>query len=180
MIDAPTNCWTLAEQAIADAVSNSAAFQGVTGTNTATAAACFVFGEQKDEPLNGEVFSKEELENIRHYAQVYSDDEAPYGKQLGGTLRYLPFGSAIVFVERLVKEADRNMTDAPEQTHRWFKNHIGDLVDQIISWMEENGGPFIRTITVTDGPGLNPDDRWEANGMWQGIELTIAWGEVED
>jgi len=178
-IEAASNCWTIAEQKIADAVANSAAFQAVTETANATEAANFVFGEQKDEPLNGETFSKEELENMRYYAQVYSNDETAYGKALGLTLSYLPFGSAILFVERLVRESERNHDDATEKTHRIWKNRMGDLVDEILSWLLDNGGPFIRAITVSDGPGLNSEDRWLNQGMWQGIEFTIDWGEVE-
>ena len=177
-VEAPTNCWTLAEQAIATAVANSAAFQWVTETANAADAGKFVFGEQKDEPLDGETYDKSELENQLAYAQVYSTNEGPYGKQRSATNRFEPFGSIVIFVERLVREADQNITDAPEQTHRWFKNRMGDLVDEVIAYIDNNGGPFIRTVAVTDGPGLNSRDRWQQQGMWQGIEWSIDWGLV--
>ena len=175
-IEAPTNCWTSSEQAIADAVANSARFQQIVGVSNATDATALVFGEQIADPETGETYDLAELQNLKHYAQVYSADENPYGKRRSPTSRFEPFGSVILFIERLVTDWDQNATDAPESVHRWSKNRAGDVVDQIISYLDDNGGPFIRTVVVTDGPGLNSREKWKTQGMWQGIEFTIDWG----
>lgn len=185
-LETPSNCWTLAEAAIAEAVAHSAAFQALTETTgDANAAARLVFGEQLNEPFNGEAFTKDELANLRHYAQVYHAFERPYGKARGATNMRLPFGTAIVFVERLVRDVERNEIPADVPAEDWdvdqaierlFKNRIGDLIDQLFDYLEENGGPHLRSVVVIEGPGFNERNRWDSQGMWQGATLEVAWG----
>lgn len=178
-IEAPTNCWTTAESRLATAVANSAAFQSIVGAEDATEAAHRVFGEQVDQPLNGDAYTKDELAQLFAYAQVYHGIDAPYGVFLSNTNTYWPFGSTIIFIERLVTDAERNGSDIPSSVERLFKNRIGDLIDEVCAWTRQEGGPLIRTFEVTDGPGFNAHDRWNSSGMWQGVELTVGWGIVE-
>lgn len=178
-IESPSNCWTKDEAKIAESVANSAAFQSLLGLDDEIEAARKVFGEQLDQPLNGDAYTKDELANLKGYAQVYHSDEAPYGIFLANTNTFWSYGSTIVFIERLVTKEDLNGSDVPSSVERLFKNRIGDLMEQICSWNVRNGGPRIRSIDVTDGPGFNPRDRWESKGCWQGVELTVAWGIVE-
>lgn len=176
-IPSPTNCWTSTEAKIAAAIANSAAFQAFTETSDATAAGAFVFGEQVDEPLNGEAYTRDE-ETQRHmrYAQVYSAPQQPYGKRRLQTRAYEPFGSAVIYIEGLVREIELSGADIPQEHERRFKNTIGDIMDDILDYLDTNGGPQVSSMTVEDGPGWNPVEEWEANGAWQGCELQISWG----
>lgn len=181
-MESPSNCWTIAEARIADAVARSAAFQSLTETSDATAAAAYVFGEKVGEPVDGHAFTKDELAQLKHYAQVYSAHDHPYGVSYGAN-RPTPYGSAVVYVERLVTEAEQHSGEQPDDSERLFKNRIGDLMDEIHAWLggaAAEDGLYIRRIHVTDGPGLNPSDRWKSQGMWQGCELTVDWGLVSE
>jgi hypothetical protein len=175
-IEAPSNCWTKAEAKIATAVANSTAFQSLVNAEDSTEAAAKVFGEQVDEPLNGNAYTKDELDNLLCYAQVYHAIDTPYGVLRTNTNTAWPFGSVIIFIERLVTDEERNGADVPSAVERKFKNRIGDLIDEVIDWLDDNEGPHIRSIEVTDGPGFNQQDRWKTKGMWQGVELTATWG----
>lgn len=180
-IEAPSNCWTSAEAAIGAAIANAPAFISIIGPEFADVPGSKVFGEQLDEPLDGNTYTKDELAERRAYAQVYSSQESPFGYVRTKTNRLIPFGSAVVFVERLVTDAEQAdaETDMPEAIERFFKNRIGDLMEEIDDYLQTNGGPFIRTIDVTDGPGYNPRDNWQQQGVWQGVEFVIAWGMLE-
>lgn len=177
-LEAPSNCWTIAESKIAAAVAASTAFQALTGSADAVEAASLVFGEQLDEPFDGTQYTKDELANLKHYAQVYHDLEKPYGLARTTAQRLIPFGSAIVYVERLVTEQERNGADVPQSIERLFKNRIGDLMEDIPEWLLENGGPHFRSAEVVDGPGFNERSKWDQQGMWQGCAFNISWGQL--
>lgn len=177
-LEAASNCWTINEAKIASAVANSAAFQALTSTADATAAAAYVFGEQLDEPFDGTAYTKDDLANLRHYAQVYHSQEQPYGIAKTTANRMIPFGTAVLYVERWVTEQEMNGTDVPQAVERLFKNRIGDLMDDIPEWLEENGGPHIRSITVVDGPGYNDRSKHAQQGVWQGCGMEIQWGQI--
>lgn len=176
-IEAPTNCWTSAEAAIGAAIAASAAFGLILGPEFAGSPGSRVFGEQLDDPLDGNVYGKGELAERRAYAQVYSAQESAYGLVRTNSNMLLPFGSAVVFIERLVTDAEQADADVdmPAAIERFFKNRIGELMLQIDEWLQLNGGPWVRTISVTDGPGYNPRDKWRQQGVWQGVELVVSW-----
>ena len=173
----PTNCWTSSEAAIANAIANSATFWSLTETTNAEDAAGLVFGEQLGQPLNGNHYSTEELqEHYRYYAQVYSAPENPYGKRRLSSRHYFPFGSAVIFIERLVREVERESAEVPLEIERRFKNTVGDIIDDVLNYLETNGGPQITSLLVEEGPGVNARERWPKEGMWQGVVLIATWG----
>jgi hypothetical protein len=180
-IESPSNCWTKAEAKIGEAIAHAPAFISIIGPEFADAAGSKVFGEQLDEPLNGNTYGKAELAERRAYAQVYSNQETPFGFVRAQTNRLTPYGSTVVFIERLVTEAEQANADVdlPEAIERTFKNRIGELMEEIDAYLQLNGGPFIRSIEVSDGPGYNPRDNWQQQGVWQGVEFVIAWGMLE-
>lgn len=176
-VAAPTNCWTYAESSIATAIANSAAFQAMTGTDNATDAAQHVYGEQLDEPIDGEAYTRADREQRhQHIAQVYSSTDQPYGKRRGASSRFEPFGVAVVYLERLATEVERTAAEVPQELERAFKNTVGDVIDQIIAYLDENGGPIVTGVTVEDGPGWNEQKRWKDDGAWQGCGMLVTWG----
>lgn len=173
-VESPTNCWTNAEAKIATALANSSRFQEIVEAADATIAATKIFGEQVSNPANGHAYTLDELKNMKAYGQVYSADEAPYSRTFAES-RIVPSGAAIIWVERLVTEYEQN-NEIPLSVERWFKNRIGDLMVQIETYLRETSGLQVRSHVVSNGPGLNDSNKWDANGMWQGIELTLEWG----
>jgi hypothetical protein len=173
-IETATNCWTNAEAKIATALANSAKFREIVEAADATAAAAKIFGEQVARPNDGHVYTLEELQVMKAYAQVYSGDEGPYGRRFEAN-RMVAYGTAIIYIERLVTEYDQS-NEVPASIERWFKNRVGDLMVQVESYLRETNGLLVKTFEVTAGPGLNERDTWKQMGMWQGIELTLEWG----
>lgn len=179
-IAAPTNCWTQSEATLATAIANSAAFQAMVGAADATEASAWVFGEQLDAPLDGQSYDLDESQDLhRHIAQVYSARSGPYGKRRTETRTYWAFGVAVIYIERLVSEASRERAEIPQAIEREFKNTIGDIIDDILEWLETNGGVEVGSIVVDDGPGWNPRERWGADGAWQGVALLVEWGQQQ-
>jgi len=173
-IEAATNCWTNAEAKIATALANSARFREIVEASDATAAAAKIFGEQVARPADGHAFTREELAVMKAYGQVYSGDEGPYGRRFENS-RMVPYGTAIIYIERLVTEYEQN-NEVPASVERWFKNRIGDVMVQVEDYLRETVGLIVKSFDVSDGPGLNHRDSWKSQGMWQGIELTLEWG----
>lgn len=173
-VEAPTNCWTNAEAKIMAALANSARFQEITETEDATDAALKIFGEELNRPNDGHAFTLVELQNLKAYGQVYSADESPYARTFLES-RLVASGTAIIYIERLVTNYEQN-NEVPLGTERYWKNRIGDLMVQVESYLEETAGLFVKSNAVSAGPGLNDSSKWQANGMWQGIELTLEWG----
>lgn len=173
-VESPTNCWTIAEAKIITALANSARFQELAESDDEVEAALKIYGEQVVKPDNGHNYTLEELQNMKSYGQVYSADEVPYGKQWQESW-LAPFGTAIIYLERLVTEYEQN-GEIPFAIERKWKNLTGDIIDQVASYLRDNSGPFIKSFAVSAGPGLNDRDKWDANGMWQGIEFTLEWG----
>lgn len=176
-VPAATNCWTKAEARIAEAISNSAAFQTLTNSANATEAAAWLFGEQLDEPLLGDTYSHEERsERFPHYCQVYSDPSAPYSRRRTDTRHYWAAGQVICYFEREVTALALDGLELPQAVERDWKNTVGDILDDVIAWLEVEGGPVIQGFDVTDGPGTNPKEEWQQNGIWQGCEVSLEWG----
>ena len=158
------------------AVANSTAFRALAGAADATAAAKHVFGEELGRPLNGEAYTRDERqEDYRAYCMVHSDREAPYGKRRGTSPRYEPFGEAVLYLERLVDAVERGQSELPLEIERRWKNLVGEVIDQVLSWIDSEGGPYIREIACA-GYGTNPSEEWEAGGCWQGAEIRVSWG----
>lgn len=180
-LEAPTNCWTKNNAKFGEGLIYCPAFQTIVGQATPEKAAARVFGRELDEPLDGNTYSRVELQELRAYAQVYPAIEQPYGFVRTVTHRRIPYGNSVIFLERMVIEPQRLSADAdvPGVLDREWENRVGDLMDELDCWLDVNGGPHIRGIAVTDGPGFNPRSEWETRGMWQGVELTVAWGLTE-
>lgn len=173
----PTNCWTYAEKRFGDAVANSAAFQSMTGTSNETDAQKHIYGDSLEHSFDGQPYSDDERkELLKHIAQVYSSPDQPYGKRRGRSSRMEAFGNAHVVIERYVAEVDIQSAN-PKRSIDWeFKQLAGNLVDQVVAWLEENGGPFVRAITVVSGPGWEPREEHNNDGNYQGIIYQVEWG----
>ncbi len=106
---------------------------------------------------------------------MYSADELPYGKRRGITNRFEPFGTAIVWIERIVLESTQ-ATEVPLGIERSFEISLECIIDEVAEYMEDNEGPYLTGALITAGPGFNDRDSWKTQGMWQGAEMTLEWG----
>lgn len=181
-IETATNSWTYAEDKLATTLPELAAFRTLTGAANATAAAKHVFVDETVHPDNGEAFAIDELQELGSYAIVASASEEGF--------RLLPLGvigdpldasgALLLAIERLVPEGEDNAEadaeTAKRATDRWLKNRIGELMEQLYVYWENNSGPRIQDFIVVDGPWHTHPEERASVGHWQGIELAIRWG----
>src|SRR3972149_2770935 len=104
------NCWPGLLANFASAVVASTAFRTMVelpaGPDLAVAA--FVFGNRVTHAHSGRVWTKDELQELRHYAAVLDDPDRPYGKHrdpLTGSV-YKAHGTSIVALASLILEAN--------------------------------------------------------------------------
>lgn len=176
-LEPATNCWTKAIESLMVALANSARFREIVGDAAdATAANAFIFGDELADPNDGHAYTSDELRELRYYAQVYSFPEGAAGLIDNGAGFEKWSGTAIIHIERLVPEYEKNAQASLLGLGRWFENRVGDLMSQVRAYSVSNSGPRIKSIDVSKGPFTNSDGLWEAHGMWHGIELSVEWG----
>lgn len=182
-MDAPNNCWPANLAKFADALVASTTFRTLVelpeGTDDDVAK--FVFGKRLTHTRSGIVWTADELANLRHYAMVYSDPERPFGKHLEHNACYRPHGVVCVALGRLVLEKDLsdhgdNRTGLTDVHDRQWQNIVGTILDEMLAWLAENGGPYpIPSVEVTDDHE-NRSENAPTQGVWQYTELTFQYG----
>ncbi len=185
----PTNCWTYHEQLFADAVANSEAFIAFVGAASATDAKDKIFGERVTHPRSGRTYTVDELANLGSHARVFPSADQPYGKHAAsnGVRQLYPHGRMIVEFCRFVSESqlEKRAYDADDRTgltdqhDRDFRNMHGVAVDEIVEWMDQNGGagPSLPTFEVIDF-GESPANTHAQQGVWQVCAYEFTWVET--
>lgn len=180
-IDAATNCWTIAEQALVDALPQQTAFQTFVGAADATEAANHIFVDVLNTPWDGEAYAWQQRAELGAYAIVSSASEDGYQIVRGPAIdAYEPSGRLVLMMSRMVKpmDLDTQETEAGnyQQVERWFKNQVGDLIQEVGEYWFDNGGPWLASARVVDGPWHNDIEEHATHGHWQGIVLELMWG----
>lgn len=184
-LEEPTNCWTTADKAIAEATAAADAFLAILAKVRIDAADApqRVFGSQVGVPLSGDAYTVDELRRLRAFAQVFPGDS--YGKQRTRTGLFHPNGQTDVVVQMLVDghqaavENSRGVegsADAPTELEWFFQQRIGELVDNYIAAFQGDEELFLVSCTVTQPPGFNSKRSQDQRGLWIGAELTLEWG----
>ena len=182
-LEAPTSCWTAAHKAIADALAASTALQAIFASRGIAAgdAPLFIFGDQAGRPFDGDSFTAAEIEAIKAQALVASGGD-PYGKNRQTVDLFDPAGETVVEIRRLITAAEYEAGDVvdaeggPAPLEWWFRQRIGELIDQLIQHFDDQGSLYLVEIYVSSGPGLNDRQQQRSIGIWQGVELTLRWG----
>lgn len=178
---APNNCWPNLLQKFADAVANSAAFQAMARAADEVEATSRIFGKRLTYSRDGRRYTREQLEELFGYAQVYGDPNSPYGKHIGGGMQYHPHGQTCIILARIVTDLEgdkaNDSTGLTEIHDRDWQNIAGTVADEVLSWLKENGGPkpvLGFDVTLDDE---TPAVHQGTQGCWQGCEFTFSWRE---
>jgi hypothetical protein len=178
-VEAATNCWTRAEDALAIALPQLAEFRKFTDETTAEASAKHVYTEETDEPIDGHADDRAAREPLGSIAVVTSDQQQPYRVTYGPDGCWYGSGRLLLVLERMVREREWRAEEAENvsrgQVYRWTKNRVGTLIDQLTEYWLQNGGPHVRDVTVL-GPLENDPKTWDQYGRWQLCEVLIDWG----
>lgn len=177
----PNNCWPANLQKFADALIASAAFQSLVGLpgGAAELVGRFVFGKRLTHTRFGAAWTADELADLKHYAMVFSES---YGKHLGAqqNVCYYPHGSVSLNIGRLVVERDlvdhgdgrTGLTDAHD---RDWQNTAGTILDQMLAWLLENGGPYpVLSVEMLADSETRAEHRPQ-QGMWQNVEWLFEY-----
>lgn len=174
----PNNCWPRNEQKFADALAASAMFQTLIGAGQTPGD--HIFGRRFTHPRSGRTWDKEELASLTAYGMVFGDPGAPYGKRWTVNGRYLPFGQVTICLNRFLP--DDELVHEGEDTHpsdkhdRDSQNYYGTIIDQILTWLRDNGGPYpVNTVQVLDF-SETPSGASVNQGVWQGIQADFSFG----
>ncbi len=178
-IEAPTGPWTNVEDDYVTALSNSAAFQTLCGVGTAEAALAFIFADDftraADDSTflaaNGDAYTTAELEGKPAKALVTSTDGNGYAKVRSAGRTFLPEGQVVLYVERYVSVDWANTM----KSMRYFKNRIGELIDQIIVWTFNNLGVQDQRYDVVEGPFQTDTDNVDAQYAMQAVTIAATW-----
>ncbi|MGD9632545.1 MAG: hypothetical protein AB7G28_22770 [Pirellulales bacterium] len=178
----PNNCWPFAVERFGDALADSAKFRELTNTADAVAAGNYIFGRKLTHTKSGHAWTREELESLRAYAQIFSDPAAPYGKRRTVFNSWEPFGSMIVQVGRLVTAQQlAAYKEIPDAMERDWQNIAGQIIDEMIEWMFNppltvtTGAPHITQVDVSED-GEQGIGQANTQGYWQFTETTWTWG----
>jgi hypothetical protein len=182
----PNNCWPVHLQKFADALAASSQFKALVGLpdGTAEEVGRFVFGQRMTHPRSGPAWTVGELEDLLHYGLVFGDPSSPYGKHRTATSHYAPHGTTIVALGRLVPEEDQQpepelvggKSGLSDRNDRDWQNIVGTILDQIIAWLNENGGPWPVTNVDVLADYQTTDKKQKVQGTWQICELMFSWG----
>lgn len=182
-MDAPNNCWPANQQKFADALIASTTFRTLVELPDGPDGEVgkFVFGKRLTHPRSGNVWTADELKELRHYAMIYSDPERPFGKHLQNNACYRSHGVVVVSIGRLVLEkdlvdADQTRTGLTDLHDREWQNLTGTILDELLLWLQENGGPYpITNVEITDDNETRAENA-PVQGTWQAIEFTFQYG----
>lgn len=177
----PNNCWPANMQKFADALANSAAFQTLVEADDATAANDFVFGKRLTHARSERRWTADEWADLRHYGMVFSDPESPFGYHLVNNAHYESHGLVIMAIGRLVPESQLvdpqdDRTGLNDEHDRDWQNIVGTVITEMLSWLQENGGPYpIPNVEIAEDYETRPK-KAPATGIWQYTEVHFGYG----
>lgn len=180
-LEVPNNCWPANLQKVADAVIASAAFQSLVELpgGTADEVGRFVFGKRLTHARSGAAWTVDELADLRFYAMVFSES---YGKHLGGkqNYRHYPHGTVSVVLGRLVRDKDlvdhgEGRTGLNDVHDRQWQNIAGSVLDEMLDWLTENGGPYPVLNVEMLGDSETRVENQPTQGIWQNVEWLLDY-----
>lgn len=165
-------------QVIVATLPQCASFRSLTGAADANAAAEFVKQKTKVPDNLEEYFGLDELEATKCWALVCTPIVNPYRKVLqpSSSRVFAGFGRVVVLIARTLTPTDISRFDSVQhEEDREFENKVGDLIGEMIAYVDDQQTLGIRSVEVTEATvRVRPSQR-ESRGNLQFATLLIDW-----
>ena len=178
-----TNCWTKAEDDFRRFLAELISFQSLVGVDNATQADDHVFLHSIPSPEKPH--SGRSSADMRHDqgTVAFVTTNPKNGYRLGesrDTSSYNATGNILIGIEHPVAKSDKHRdAQVKAEVYRDFNNAIGDIMQEMLGYVFENGGPRVRSIQLVEHGENMEDDR--PNEGWILIAyLAVSWGVPDD
>lgn len=178
--EAPTNCWTEAEEALRVALPKMVNFRDIVDTVDTEEAARHVFTDYWPDPLgigseDGETKTRGDHEQLLGGAMIYQQPQDSYSfSVIAGQPRTA--GVVNFRIRRVVRQQDEDDLAAVE---RWLKNRVGALIKELHDYWRSKGGLTLRQAIVTEAPYHNSENNIPQEGDIHECEVRIIWGHQQ-
>jgi len=175
----PAGCLSLAEENLRLTLADATAFRTWCGAADQAAALARIYREGLPAPQHGDNYTAEELSLYRPYAVVFTLEQAGLTKTLDSISAHYEFAAQGRLKLRLYQNCPGGFNDQPtSDANIQWKNSIGQIIDGLCDLAGQAGYLACSEIRVDAGPYWAHPKKVPVEGLWQGVELGIAWRGV--
>lgn len=184
-VEAPDNTWTEVEDEIAEVLPLLPKFVewceiAADDPDKIEKARRHVFLDEIGESLTGETWTVDSLNELGAWMIVSSANQNGFRFDRTTADGFSATGNLMLYAGKPVAPEDASADEEAqanrENIDRKFKNRIGTILRELAQYLNDNGGTWIRSVEIVDGPYQNAEEEWATIGRRQGIEIAVAWG----
>lgn len=173
---APAGSISLAQENFRVTIADTATFRQLVEAADRAAALEHLYHDGLPEPANGTEYTKEEIQDYRPWGIVFTDDHRGFRRRKVSTGGFRSSGRLRL---RLCRECPNPTADGPnsEAVLEW-KNIVGQIIAELCSLAVAGDSEHLAfdEIALDYGPFASAPELAAAQGVWQGAELSVAWG----
>lgn len=152
----------------------SATFQTLRNAANATDAKVGIHLVSLPEPVDGHVYTLEELQAYRPFALIdFPDDGESFNSSRIAETAYQDSGRLVMMLEAEVPDA---LAKRPADAKIWFLNQVGAILTEMMAYSGDAGYLTVHTFRILRGPERSRDDVLSAEGDFFQVLLEIEWG----
>lgn len=174
-LSTPEGPIALAETYLANMLADSARFRTLTGTaDRATALKRIHFGHLPT-PNSGGEYTRGEMEALRPFALVFTDDEDGYGGSLNAVSDHYDYtdrGAIMAFIEMDVPE---NIQNNPAEVRRRFNNDVGTIFSEMDQMAGQADYLAVLDRSMVMGPARSHEDDEVTRGDYVAALLRFTY-----
>jgi hypothetical protein len=166
---------SLAQESLRTMLADCPAFRALCGAADRGAALAHIYHEGLPPPANGSEHTAAEHAALRPWAIVYTDGRRGFQRRKESTGGFRSAGKLRL---RLARSCDAADAEPTADSMLAWKNIVGQILAELCGAAIVAAAEHLAfdEIAVEDGPFAAAPTLAETQGMWQGVELAIAWG----